>query len=118
MPTITEIERGEVALTGIGVKLRTNYDSFGDNTTIVTEVVTGSPAELAGLQKEDIIRMVNSKPVTSAEDVQVATRDYADEEISITFERDGVEQTVTAVPLRDMTIETTEDGVVRMKKTE
>jgi S1-C subfamily serine protease len=61
---------------------------------LVREVTGGSPADDAGIKKDDVIVQVGAEPVTSAEDVGTAVRQQkSGDVVSVTFDRDGRQQT-------------------------
>ncbi|MDR0357053.1 MAG: S1C family serine protease [Clostridiales Family XIII bacterium] len=60
----------------------------------VSEVAPGSPADAAGLKMKDVITSVDDKEISSSTDLIKALLNYsADDEVSVTFIRDGNEQT-------------------------
>jgi membrane-associated protease RseP (regulator of RpoE activity) len=57
-----------------------------------------SPAGVAGLQRGDVITAIDGAATTDADDVRALLRSYAPgTSISVSFQRDGIEQTVSAV---------------------
>ena len=62
---------------------------------LVREVTNGSPADNAGIKKNDVIIQVGDTKVTSAEDVGTAVRQKkAGDTVSVTIDRKGDQQTV------------------------
>jgi putative serine protease PepD len=62
---------------------------------IIANVVEGSAADQAGLERGDIITAIDETTVTDARDVYAALRDYAPgDRATITFLRDGEQQEV------------------------
>jgi len=61
----------------------------------ITDVIKGSGAEKAGLQKDDIITSVNDKKITSPEDLMKAVRSYKpDDNIKIDYLRNNKKKDV------------------------
>ena len=87
-----------------GQPIRTGYlgVSTSDPTTgpagaLIREVVSGSPADKAGLKVGDLITAVNGQPVQSYEDLGAQVRSLgAGQRVQLKLVRDGSEQTVTA----------------------
>ena len=87
-----------------------NFELFDDNIAFlgvstkaddrgaeITQVTDESGAEKSGLKSGDIITKVGDKTIEKPEDLTKAIRSHKPEEkVSITFLRDGKEQTVTA----------------------
>jgi regulator of sigma E protease len=65
---------------------------------VVTSVVSGSPAEAAGLQPGDIIVRANDTEILTLEGLQSFTQDHLGEEILLTVERDGETLRIALVP--------------------
>ena len=66
----------------------------------IVEVVSGSPADLAGLRPEDLILDVDGEPVSSAKDLQrLMAGETIGREVAITVFRDGRVSTVRATPM-------------------
>lgn len=62
----------------------------------VLEVVTGSSAEIAGLQKGDVITKIEGKKVTKEDDIsKVVRKKKVGEGLSIEFWREGIKQSKT-----------------------
>lgn len=69
----------------------------GDNGAKVAEVSKGSAAEKAGLKEGDVITKIGDEKVEDAEDVYNAIGKYnPDDKVTITYKRDGKENTTTA----------------------
>jgi serine protease Do len=63
----------------------------------VTEVLKDSPAEKAGLRKDDVIVGFNGEPVTSARKLnRLVAESSADQNVRLTISRGGAEQEFTA----------------------
>lgn len=71
------------------------------NKVRVGEVVSGSPAEVAGVRPDDLIVSVSGKPADSLADFQTEVRAHLDEEIQLTVERDGTQETLALTPRRN-----------------
>jgi serine protease Do len=70
--------KGEHALAGVTVEELGNSTfgrSKGQSGVLVTDVEPGSPAERAGLRKNDIIREINRKPVKHMRDFERLTKE-------------------------------------------
>jgi serine protease Do len=66
---------------------------------VVTEVQPGSAAQLKGIQKGDVIREVNRKPVARAEEVTAALKgSEADSKVLLRIIRDGGARYVVVAP--------------------
>jgi len=62
---------------------------------LIREVTGGSPADDAGIKKDDVIIQVGDTKITSAEDVGTAVRQKsAGDSVAVTFDRKGEQQTV------------------------
>ena len=63
----------------------------------VTDIVKDSPAEKAGLRKDDVILAFNGEPVTSTRKLQrLVNESSADQNVRLTISRGGSEQEVSA----------------------
>ena len=63
----------------------------------VTQIVKDSPAEKAGLRKDDVILGFNGEPVTSTRKLQrLVSESSADQNVRLTISRGGSEQEVSA----------------------
>jgi len=63
----------------------------------IVDVSAGSPAEAAGLKKNDIITAIDGKKISSSEDVFTQVRSHkVGDEITITYYRDDKQQTASA----------------------
>jgi putative serine protease PepD len=78
----------------IGAKVRTGGgESVG---AVITEVNKGTPAEDAGLLKDDVVTAVDGKPVTDGIALIVAIRTHQPgDTIEFTVVRDGSEKAFT-----------------------
>mgnify|MGYP002629486248 CR=1 FL=1 len=66
----------------------------------IPTVVTGSPAEAAGLKAGDVIVSINGKRMVFSSQVSEEISKYPEESITVTIRRDGVEQTLSMIPER------------------
>ena len=73
----------------------------------VYEVVSGSPAEAAGLQVGDIIVSANGQPISNFDDLHEVISSNPDFPVAMVLDRGGSEVNVTVIP-------TTIDGEVRI----
>lgn len=77
-------------------ELKESMDIDGSG-VLVARVVDGSPADRAGIQRGDVISTVNSRSVTSADDLSRIVRNgRVGQEVSIQVVRDGRSRTLTA----------------------
>ncbi|MFC5177447.1 S1C family serine protease [Nocardioides taihuensis] len=87
------LKTGEARYPVIGAKVRTG-DTSGDGARI-DEVVSGTPADEAGLQEDDLVTAVEGDRVTDGIALIVAIRTHQPgETIEFTVVRDGQERTV------------------------
>src|SRR3989440_193671 len=63
---------------------------------VISSIVSGGAAEVAGLQRGDRILSVSGKRVRSAEQVTKFTREQKNEPITLTINRDGRQVNITA----------------------
>ena len=71
----------------------------------INTVSEGSPAEKAGLKKEDIIRKVNDKKIDGPKSLYDAIGAFKPEEkVTITYIRDGKEQKITTTLAKNKTL--------------
>jgi regulator of sigma E protease len=68
---------------------------------MVTAVVSGSPAEAAGLQPGDVIVQADDTEILTLEGLQSFTRDHLGEEIVLSVDRDGQMMQIALVPRPD-----------------
>jgi serine protease Do len=98
------VQNGYVIRPWLGVSLSTvdPFTAFRNNLPVdsgalIADIVTGSPAEKAGLKKGDIIIGVDDKDVTSAEElIQMIQGSQIGQQVKITFWRSGSKSTTTA----------------------
>jgi S1-C subfamily serine protease len=109
-PLIEGIKEGKAAVTvgpllGVSTVSINNVtppvlNRFGidrEDGAFVQDVVTGSGADRAGLQPGDVITAVDGERIRNNQDVfDEIAKHQPDEQVTITFERDGKERTVTA----------------------
>ena len=67
-------------------------------TSIISEIEPGSPAENAKMMKGDIIRAVNGTPLYNLEALLVQIKDHPDQEMVLQVERDGQMREVRLTP--------------------
>jgi len=65
---------------------------------MVADVAAESPAAVAGLQEGDIVTKVGEYEIASFDDIAEATSNHLDEEVALTFDRDGKLETVLLTP--------------------
>lgn len=68
---------------------------------IVSEVISGTPAESAGLQSGDLFITVAGQPVNSTQSLQDLIQENLDKEIPIQIERNGQNITLITTPRSD-----------------
>lgn len=98
-----------VALVGMPQLVENQFQVKSDavinkQAVIVGQVEPGSPAEKAGLQKLDVISSVGDTDVATSEELRDATNKYSGDGVSITYIRDGKENSTQAA-LREKTDE-------------
>ena len=87
---------------GVGIEtltsqLRNAYNFVPTQGAIVTQVESGSPAAVAGLQQGDVITTFDGKPVTGADQLaQVIQGDHAGQSVKIGLYRGQQQLTLTA----------------------
>ncbi len=86
-----------VSFAGITPELAERFPELkGQKGVVVAEVVSGSPAALAGLKTEDIITAVDGKPIESARDlVGIMAVHKPGDRIKLTYRRGGQARTTT-----------------------
>ncbi len=75
----------------------------GTATTTVGTVVEGMPAEAAGLEPGDVIVAIDNAPVETWDEITAAISETKNKEITLTIDRNGSEQDVTAAVYYDKT---------------
>lgn len=85
-----------LALTGLPKILPNQFSVANDTTTInkpviLTEVSKDSPAEKAGLKKNDSVIRFAGRPVPTAESLQTATKQNKGKKVEVIYDRDGSE---------------------------
>jgi S1-C subfamily serine protease len=86
-----------ISLDTVEEAVRSQFDISADQGAFVVEVEQGSGADDAGLRQGDVILEVNGEQITSSEDLGAAVRSAEiGDQLEITIERDGEQQTVTA----------------------
>jgi len=85
-----------VSMQQITSELREGLDYDGEG-VLVNRVVTGGPAERAGVRKGDVLTGINSRKVASPEDLQrVVEAAKVGQTVTIQLTRDGARRTVSA----------------------
>lgn len=80
------IANGDVERAFLGVSMN---DSPGEG-AVVTQVQPGSPADTAGLERDDVITAVDKQPVATGAEVAAAIQQHKPgAEVTITYKRDG-----------------------------
>lgn len=69
----------------------------GTDGAVVSRLEAGSPADIGGIERFDVIQLVNERPVRSVLDFYDAISDDSQRELSMTVIRDGAEQTLTVI---------------------
>ncbi|MFC7320479.1 RIP metalloprotease RseP [Halobacillus campisalis] len=82
---------------------------------LIGEVQQDSPAEEAGLQNGDRVSAVNGEPVDTWEEFTTIVREYPEEEVSLTVQRDGQTEELNVTPrlLQEGDMEIGQVGVAR-----
>ena len=105
-PIVEElIEEGHVTRPYLGISLLTvnsaianQFDLATDEGALITSVVTGTPADEAGLLPGDVIIRVDGQKVTTTDDVILAIRGHQiGDPMEITYLRGTVENTVSPI---------------------
>ena len=65
----------------------------------IDEVTSDSPAALAGIKNEDIVRTINGKSITEPNEMIAIIRANLDKPVTIVLDRNGKTITLTATPL-------------------
>ncbi len=65
---------------------------------LVVEVAPNSPAQVVGLQPGDIVTRLGDDPIDSTDAMVNATRKYLEQEVTLTYTRDGEELTGLVTP--------------------
>jgi len=100
------IEHGEVIRPFLGISMQPLDEALGkqfgvEHGVLVSEAVTGDPAEKAGIQAGDVITHIGTKPVRTPHDLQFAVLAYRPgDKISVQFVRKGKARTVEVVARR------------------
>lgn len=67
---------------------------------LVVEVASNSPAQMVGLQAGDIVTKLGDDPISSTDAITAATKKYLEQEVTLTYTRDGVEHTGLVTPVK------------------
>jgi putative serine protease PepD len=100
MPIVEQMRAGEApthARMGVTVSdAEPTSDDLGAEGARIEEVSDGSTAEDAGLEPGDVVTRVDEQPITGADSLVATIRSYRPgDEVTITFVRDGEEQTTS-----------------------
>ena len=77
-------------------QLRSEYNFVPNQGAVVLQVVSGSPAEVAGLQQGDVITSFNGKAVTSADQLaQAVQSDKPGQSVKVGLYRGQAQMMVT-----------------------
>jgi putative serine protease PepD len=88
----TIISGGTVQHAYLGVRIADTTDNSGAQ---VSQVLSGSPADKAGLQAGDVITAIDGKPVTTADDLTARVNTYKPgDKASLTVKRSGSTKTI------------------------
>ena len=86
-----------VSIETLTSQLRSAYNFVPTQGAVVTQVESGSPADVAGLQEGDVITSLDGKPVTSADQLASAIQaDKPGQSVSLGLYRGQAQLTVTA----------------------
>ena len=69
-----------------------------DNEVEIVQVVSGTPADQAGIRAGDMVVAVNNEPIVRVEDFRNRTQQNLGRPMQVTLTRDGQQQTVTMTP--------------------
>ncbi|WP_062203382.1 S1C family serine protease [Demequina salsinemoris] len=91
------IENGVATYPVIGVQLDSTYTGEGVQVADIDGgVVSGSPADEAGIEPGDVITAIDGRPVTASDELIVAIRAKAPgDEVVLTIQRDDSEEDIT-----------------------
>jgi serine protease Do len=96
------IENGEVKRGWLGVVLQNVTPGFveayklpAENGAVISDVVSGSPAEKAGVRRGDVIIAIDGKDMKNSQDVVLCIRNkLSGDEVSMDIYRDSKKQTI------------------------
>lgn len=91
-----------VAGTPFGIKMFSDGVMVVGFSDIPTATAAQCPARISGLKMGDVILKFNDIPQRSNDDVESFILKNADQPITVTFLREGVEQSATLVPVMDI----------------
>ena len=95
------VAAGPIANFLLAIVIFTGMFTFYGRYTLAPRVggiETGSPADLAGFKKGDLIKTANSEPIASFEDLHTAISGSTGLPMTFTLERAGAEMTIAATP--------------------
>ncbi len=70
----------------------------GSDKPVINDVMQGYPAQEAGIQSGDIIKKMNGEKIYLSREIYINTYLNQEKEMTITYERDGKENTVSVTP--------------------
>lgn len=98
----------------IGLNDDTGFGIFPENvSSTISDVTPGSPADISGLKKGDVIVEFSNEKITHSQQLVDLIRSKANTEVDITWIRDGKEMNSKITPGPDSTI-----GIMRIQKYE
>ena len=104
-PTQIKIKRdGKTIKTDITPKIERDYhlgfyaNNVEGETNIISDFISGSPAEKAGMQQGDKIVSLNDIGVTSIEEIKAVLRENGEAAIDVYFERQGRREILNITP--------------------
>ncbi|SEJ33923.1 S1C family serine protease [Demequina mangrovi] len=116
------IETGEATYPMIGVSLDASYTGEGVEVADASgAVVSGGPADVAGIERGDIITAIDGRPITRSDELIVAIRaKAAGDTVTLTVQRGDDEQEidVTLVSNKEVTFEDTSDQELEQQQDE
>jgi len=74
----------------------TKVISRGQHHVVLEEVTKNQPAAKAGLKRDDILQKIADTPVADVKSLQQASKKYAGQTVTVTYERAKKQQTATA----------------------
>ena len=90
------LKTGRARYPVIGAQVQTGGGEVGEGGAQITKITPDSPAERAGLQRNDVVMAVDGEPVNDGISLIVAIRTHVPgENIELTVRRDGEEQEFT-----------------------
>lgn len=99
-----DVERGEGELTLPMTPTKHERNEYGESGAVprfelrLSSIYEGSPAHEAGLENGDTVRSIDGRPVSGVQEFVERIEPRIGEEVLLTVQRDGGEETVTVVP--------------------